>query len=1053
MEFVADLHIHSKYSRATSKKCDLPNLHAAAKVKGITVVGTGDFTHPAWLEEISSSLVEAEEGLYRLRDEETSRAEIDVPPSCGGPVRFLLTAEISNIYKKNGRTRKNHNLILAPDIRGATAIHSALDRIGNVRSDGRPILGLDARDLLETVLECAPGAFLIPAHIWTPWFSLFGSKSGFDALEECYEDLSGHIFALETGLSSDPPMNWRLSALDRYTLVSHSDAHSPDKLAREADLFDTDLSFPAIRKALETREGFLGTLEFFPEEGKYHLDGHRSCSVRMTPTETTASSGLCPACGKPVTVGVLNRVDQLADREDGVHPEGAPPFESLVPLKEVLSECLSVGAGSKRVARAASELTEALGPELDILRKVPLREIERVSGSLVAEAFRRVRAGEIRPMGGYDGEFGVIRVFEPGETETFRGQTTLFEAPVTTSIEEMRVAESGPRARGNVDPSEIRGLKPEQPAPLPLLEGRPEELGAGLNPEQKSAVDHGPGPLLVVAGPGTGKTRTMAHRIARLVETGEADPGSILALTFTNHAAGAMRKRIREILPGPVSSGITACTFHSLCARLLREGPRPHFTVLGDGESSAILEEAAHKVEGHSKKRLKGLSGLISLAKRECWTPEEAARDVRFDDSTVAVYREYREAMETREALDFDDLLLDTVKSLQIDGEFAARTQMRFSWILVDEYQDINPAQYSLVRLLAPVVDANLCAVGDPDQAIYGFRGSDPVYFRRFTEDYPPAKVVRLHRNYRSPDKVLKAATQVMEKARSRAGEEVRSGIEGERVAVSVLASEEAEAEFVAHTIEKEMGGVSFFSRDSGRLEDREGVTERSFSDFAVLYRTEAQAFAAENALARLGLPVRRVGTNRLLDKPAYRKVRDALASHGGEGSRPVARLLLDLSSDLEGEAREAARNLSSLAGPFGEDIQAYLDHLALASEVDSMDPRADRIACLTLHASKGLEFPVVFILACEDGIIPFRFGSEPDDIEEERRLFFVGVTRAIEKLYLCRARRRLRYGRAVNNPPSPFLDDIDRELLRAAGLPERPLKPRGPKQLGLFDQ
>ncbi|MHC4601233.1 MAG: UvrD-helicase domain-containing protein [Planctomycetota bacterium] len=1065
MEFVADLHIHSRFSRATSKQCDLPHLHAAAKRKGITVVGTGDFTHPGWLEELTETLVEAEEGLYRLGDEDARKAEAGLPHTCDGTVRFLLSAEISNIYKKDGRTRKNHNLLLAPDLGSARVIHAALDRIGNVRSDGRPILGLDARDLLETVLEAAPGAVLIPAHVWTPWFSLFGSKSGFDALEACFEDLSDHIFALETGLSSDPPMNWRLSALDRYTLVSHSDAHSPDKLGREADLFDTALSFPAMRRALETREGFGGTLEFYPEEGKYHLDGHRNCSTRMTPAETMASGGLCLACGKPVTVGVLNRVDRLADRSEGRRPPGAPPFESLVPLREILSECLSVGPGSKKVQKAYDRLLEALGPELRILRTTDPADIETASTPLVAEAVRRVRKGEIRPQGGYDGEFGVIRVFDPGEAERLRGQSTLFALPaVAETVSRWGEGEKRRRGAGKGDTrggERERGregdayLAPSPAAsPLPLLDGRPETVEAagvesGLNAEQKEAVAHEAGPLLVVAGPGTGKTRTVAHRIARLVEQGVASPDSILALTFTNQAAGTMRDRIRNLLPGGRAGDLTVCTFHSLCARLLRRGPRPDFTVLGEGEASALMEEVAVG----AKVRKKGLAVRIALARREGLSPSEAAEDSRFDEGTVRVYRAYRDALASRGAVDFDGLLYEARRLLDGDDRFRSGVRDRHRWITVDEYQDINAAQYALLRTLAPEKDANLCVVGDPDQAIYGFRGADPSYFRRFTEDHPRARVVTLHRNYRSTETVLKAASQVMERSPERAGEPVRSGIEGERIVTPVLASERAEAEFVAHTIEKAMGGVSFFSRDTGRVEEGEGDEARSFSDFAVLYRTEAQGLAVEEAFQRLGLPHRRVGTNRLLDKPGFRTVYDALTSMTREEERSVAGVLQSLASGLTGAPADAARSLIGLAPPFGADLPAYLDHLALASEVDAFDPRADRIACMTLHASKGLEFPVVFILAVEDGVIPFRFGGKSDDLEEERRLFFVGVTRAKQRLYLCRAKKRRKYGKGVENPPSPFLEDIERVLLQKAALPDRPRKPKGPKQLGLFDQ
>ena len=318
MLYYADLHIHSKYSRATSRDADLEHLALWAKRKGITVVGTGDFTHPAWFEEIRSKLVPAEPGLFRLRPEIEREVERKLPPSCHGPVRFLLEVEISTIYKKGDRTRKVHHLIYASNLDTAGRIRERLGAIGNIASDGRPILGLDSRHLLEITLSSGADAYLIPAHVWTPWFAVLGSKSGFDSVEECYGDLTPYIFAVETGLSSDPPMNWRVSRLDRFTLVSNSDAHSPPMLGREACAFDTELDYFAIRRSLETGEGYGGTVEFFPEEGKYHLDGHRACGVRLEPAETRRVQGLCPACGKPLTVGVMHRVEELADRsEDG----------------------------------------------------------------------------------------------------------------------------------------------------------------------------------------------------------------------------------------------------------------------------------------------------------------------------------------------------------------------------------------------------------------------------------------------------------------------------------------------------------------------------------------------------------------------------------------------------------------------------------------------------------------------------------------------------------------------------------------------------------------
>src|SRR6266496_4903333 len=321
MPFYAYLHFHSKYSRACSRDCALEHLAWWARRKGVTVVGSGDFTHPAWFEHLRENLEPAEPGLFRLREQLDRGVERTLPASCRGPVRFMLSVEISTIYKRAERTRKVHHLVYVPDFDAAAEFSRRLGRIGNLASDGRPILGLDSRDLLEITLESGPGSYLVPAHAWTPWFSVLGSKSGFDAVADCYADLAGHIFAVETGLSSDPAMNWQVSSLDRYTLVSNSDAHSPPALGREATEFNCALDYFAVREALRTGEGLGGTIEFFPEEGKYHADGHRKCDVRLEPEQTRAYGGRCPTCGRPLTVGVLSRVSELADRPAGVRPE------------------------------------------------------------------------------------------------------------------------------------------------------------------------------------------------------------------------------------------------------------------------------------------------------------------------------------------------------------------------------------------------------------------------------------------------------------------------------------------------------------------------------------------------------------------------------------------------------------------------------------------------------------------------------------------------------------------------------------------------------------
>lgn len=434
MPFYADLHIHSKYSRATSRDCDLENLAFWGRKKGITVIGTGDFTHPAWFAELKEKLVPAEPGLFRLRADLEKAVSQRLPAACAGETRFMLSVEISTIYKKGDKTRKVHHLIYAPSFEKAAWINQRLDKIGNIRSDGRPILGLDSRNLLEIVTEAGEDCFLVPAHIWTPWFSVLGSKSGFDRVADCYGDLADKVFAVETGLSSDPEMNWQVSSLDRYRLISNSDAHSPPKLGREATVFTSEMNYYAMKKALETGQGYAGTAEFFPEEGKYHLDGHRDCGVCLHPDESRKHDGLCPACRRPLTLGVLYRVNELADRPAGQRAPHAAEFQNLIPLPEMVAETLQMGTASQKVSREYEGLIAGLGPELGILSSLPVADISKHASSLVTEAVARMRRGEVIRQAGYDGKFGVIRLFRDEELKTRPAETVLLDLSAAKKI-------------------------------------------------------------------------------------------------------------------------------------------------------------------------------------------------------------------------------------------------------------------------------------------------------------------------------------------------------------------------------------------------------------------------------------------------------------------------------------------------------------------------------------------------------------------------------------------------------------------------------------------
>jgi len=407
---IADLHIHSRYSMATSKDGTPEMLDLWARKKGISLIGTGDMTHPVWRQELKEKLIPAEQGLFRLKDEYVLPEAGRYP---GTAPRFVLSGEISSIYKKGGKTRKVHSLILLPGFDEADAFAARLEKIGNIHSDGRPILGLPCHDLLEMMLEVSEEGMYIPAHIWTPHFSLFGAKSGFDTIEECFEELTPYIHALETGLSSDPVMNWQISALDGYQLVSHSDAHSPSKLGREADLLDIELSYQGLFQAVQSGKGLKGTIEFFPEEGKYHYDGHRKCGVCLSPREAEEYKGICPVCGKKLTMGVDHRILQLSDRDESEvsMPESGRPYESLVPLPEVISACVGFSTASKKVQGQYERLLEKLGAEFSILREVPEEDIRAAGGEVLTEGIRRLRAGEVVRKPGFDGEYGKIELF------------------------------------------------------------------------------------------------------------------------------------------------------------------------------------------------------------------------------------------------------------------------------------------------------------------------------------------------------------------------------------------------------------------------------------------------------------------------------------------------------------------------------------------------------------------------------------------------------------------------------------------------------------------
>ena len=1119
MKFIADLHIHSRFSRATARNLDLENLYIAAQLKGITVVGTGDFTHPGWFEELTQKLAPAEPGLFRLRDDLARSCDQRVPAACRQAIRFVLSTEISNIYKKQERTRKNHNLVFLPDIDSARRLITSLDSIGNLHSDGRPILGLDARDLLEIVLEVANDGFLVPAHIWTPWFSVLGSKSGFDSIEQCYEDLSEYIFAVETGLSSDPPMNWRVSNLDGRTLISNSDAHSPQKLGREANMFDTELSYDGIRSALKSGDPrrFLGTVEFYPEEGKYHLDGHRKCGLRIDPRETQKHNGMCPVCGRQLTLGVLHRVEQLADRPEGHRPGRHHPYVHLIPLVEVLADLFGVGPGTKKVQAAYHQLLEKFGSEDFILRNIETDLLDRISGlPLLGEAIDRVRDKRIEILPGYDGEFGKIRIFDPVERNRIGGQKALFSTsnPALTrrrfkptdrkeKSRKLEKVDNAAPAGASIQTAGRNG--PSAPATDALL--------GSLNDPQRRAATHTGGPLLIVAGPGTGKTRTLTHRIAYLISHCDVEPSRILAVTFTQKAALEMHERLRALMEdtGPLPM---VATFHSFCLHLLKiQRPEPPFRVIDEQERLEWIRRAMkNNGSNDSEFNLVQFADRIAAAKQQLQTADDLLTGGKQEMASVfKVYRRYQHLLAIQHLLDYEDLIVCGVQILESGNQDARKVYPRFAHVLVDEYQDLNFGQYRLVKALASG-GAQPFVIGDPDQAIYGFRGADVRYFNSFLQDFPNAAEIRLETNYRSSQVILDASRQMMT-ARSgdRANRRIYSGIGGiPTVGIVEAVSEKAEAVAVGRAIERLVGGIGFFSMDFGQVDARGEKKTFGFSDVAVLFRTGRQEEQLAEKLMAAGIPCQSTTARqrtpgaawqvllsvfRLLEDVGSYLDLETAAPYLSDGLKPreiklltrwgishdcsihqvldIARRLplpglerhsqrkiFDLTRKLENIRRDLATDslherleslirqlrlpenhhkeslfpedidISAIDGGTRMGVAEWISRISLQTDTDRYNDRAEKVTLLTMHAAKGLEFPVVFVTGCEDGLIPFRRPKqEENDIDEERRLFYVAMTRAEELLYLTYCRKRTIFGHTEDRQPSPFLIDIENRL------------------------
>lgn len=1064
--YIADLHIHSRYSRATSRDLTPEQLDFQARRKGIRLLGTGDFTHPAWREELKEKLIPAEDGLYRLRE------DCVLEPESGSEkdrTRFVISGEISSIYKQGGRVRKVHSLILLPGLKEAERLSARLESIGNIHSDGRPILGLSCHDLLELMLEICPEGMFIPAHIWTPHFSMFGALSGFDRAEECFGELTPYIHAVETGLSSDPPMNWQLSALDRFQLISNSDAHSLAKLGREANLLSAELSYQGLKRAVETGKGLDGTIEFFPEEGKYHFDGHRKCHICLSPAEAEVQGGICPVCQKRLTMGVSHRIAQLADRPEGFIPESAKPFESLVPLQEVIAASTGRSAAGKKVREEYEAMLRKLGTEFSILREVPIEDIKRECGYLTAEGIRRLREGKVERLPGFDGEYGSVRLFTPDEIKNPEGQM---------SMSGLLIPPLGAEEKAGTGKNQklLDGKQKRQP----LLEKNAEksdrrlvqtdgqsDVLARLNANQREAAELAFPCLAVMAGPGTGKTGTLTARIKCLLEKRRVKPSEITAVTFTNQAAGELRERLKRELSSRRSQSLVQIgTFHSICRKMLETAGET--AVLADPmELFALAEEILEKEDG----KLRPAEFLRQVSRKKTALALEQGDSSLQESVFPEGYLSYLSAMKEQGWMDFDDLLIRSLRLLREDCPAARRFCSHFSYLLVDEFQDISPLQYALIREWNRD-GRELFVIGDPDQAIYGFRGSDAECFKRLRKDIPETRTITLQDNYRSSEQIVKAACGLISHnpggvrsltARAGAGQPVRVVKAGGR---------RSEGIFTAREINRMIGGIDML--DAQERESRREGSARSFSDIAVLCRTNRQAEEMEEYLRKEGIPYIVTGRGTFLEadtvreaegfftlltgdgtemeKPSFRRTAAFLNRRLGAeelqellkkyrpmiGKKP-AELLKAWMKDRKLTEDEPLSRLMSMA-LFHKTMEEFLFTLFWGREGDlkrcgKKRITAEAVSLMTLHASKGLEFPAVIIPGMRRGLLPL----ETEEAEEERRLLYVGMTRAREELILT-----------ASGEPSPFLEELPESEIQREELAGEPVLKA--KQLSLFD-
>lgn len=1007
MRYLADLHVHSHFSMATSKRSSIPEYALSAARKGIRLVGTSDCLHPGHLLEIERYLEAApQEGLYRLTVD--SLSNLKIPSYQVGEcreIRFILSVEVSTIYKKNGKVRKLHHLLLFPNLETARHYARYLDQRCNIRSDGRPILGLDSYQLLEAALKINPHIILIPAHIWTPHFSLFGAYSGFNTIEECFEDLTPYIYAVETGLSSDPSMNWRVKNLDRYFLLSNSDAHNPDNLGREANLMESELSYPGFYSALQGQDPLnqiVSTLEFFPEEGKYHYDGHRKCRISLDPMESIKLHTICPVCHKPLTTGVLHRVMELADRPPENRGSKSRPYTRLVSLLNLLSECWNKNPTNRHVQESYQNLLRHNGPELPLLMEMDPDHLI-TDNPLIKEAIRRMRRGDIHIEPGYDGEYGVIKVFDPAE------RNGLFKTSFATLGKEYGILSRNPGKNGRTKNFIISEQLAMGFAHQPAIFRHPKTI----SPEQQTIIQSPAPHILVQAGPGTGKTFTLIERIKNLIQ--QADWKQIMVVTFTEKAADEILSRLHLIIKPPYVG-----TFHSISLQVLKNQFHQQVYLLTQADQLYILKKNLKNVSC----RLHAQSCLekISSIKSNSGTDPVMGSDQVENRQIMSIYEAYQSYLHDHNLMDFDDLLLRSLHYIEQTPDFSVRH------LVIDEIQDCNPLQYRWIKTLSRRAES-MFLIGDYYQSIYQFRGARPDLILHLKSEYPDLQIHHLNTSYRLPWPIIRCGCEII------SYKPIPLNLISAKpqcpawISISEHPNSTIEKSYWAMRIKQMLGGMDMVTSETGGESGPQAP-----EDIAILFRTNGQLKEYARYFAEKGLPVCPLPDYNFLDDPVLKPVLYSLYKLAFPANPLIDQILED--EGLSAGAFEHLMDVDSIAVILQELLGYY--QVEKSPELDWMEsiltttPKwktnlqqminrqplvqiINGLRVMTMHSAKGLEFQTVILPAMEE--------DTRSSLQEDEHLLYVAVTRCKENLHLSYSRQREIHHQWVDRNPSRYIN------------------------------